>query len=129
VGKLIAFSELLKSVFGVSSFEDYKTYWFATDDKQEANYLVSILNSNTLDKKIKPHQSRGKFGPRDICRLPFEFNIPQFDKNREIHKQIAVLGLKAAKEATKLPKTSRSKTKNALPQMKEIDTLVEELLK
>jgi hypothetical protein len=39
---------------------DYKTYWFATNDRQEANYLASVLNSNTVDKMIKPHQSRGK---------------------------------------------------------------------
>lgn len=78
---------------------------------------------------IKPHQSRGKFGPRDICRLPFEFCIPQFDKDNEIHKQIAALGLEAAKAAMKLPKKSRSNIKNALPQMKEIDRLVSELLK
>lgn len=97
---------------------DYKTYWFATTDRQEANYLATVLNSNTLDKMIKPHQSRGKFGPRDICRLPFEFCIPQFDKDNEIHKQIAALGLEAAKAAMKLPKKSRSNIKNALPQMK-----------
>ena len=42
---------------------DYKTYWFATNDKQEAYYLTAILNSNVLDKKIKPHQSRENWGP------------------------------------------------------------------
>ena len=108
---------------------DYKTYWYATNDRQEANYLASVLNSNTLDELIKPHQSRGKFGPRDICRLPFEFYIPPFDKNKGTHKQIAVLGLEATKEAMKLPKKSRSNIKNALPQMKEINKLVSELLK
>jgi type I restriction-modification system DNA methylase subunit len=108
---------------------DYKTYWFATNDKQEANYLAAILNSNTLDQMIKPHQSRGKFGPRDICRLPFEFNIPQFDESKQLHKQIAVLGVKATKEATKLSKTSRLKLKILLPQMKDIDKKVRTLLK
>jgi hypothetical protein len=108
---------------------DYKTYWFATNDKQEANYLAAILNSNTLDQMIKPHQSRGKFGPRDICRLPFEFNIPKFDESKQLHKQIAVLGVKATKEATKLSKTSRLKLKILLPQMKDIDKKVRTLLK
>lgn len=103
---------------------DYKTYWFATNSKQEATYLAAVLNSNTLDKMIKPHQSRGKFGPRDICRLPFEFNIPQFDLNKELHKQLSALGLKATKQATLLPKKSRSNIKNALPQISEIDELV-----
>jgi ABC-type transport system involved in cytochrome c biogenesis ATPase subunit len=107
---------------------DYKTYWFGTNNEEEADYLAAILNSETLDQIIKPHQSRGKFGPRDICRLPFEFNIPQFDSNCKFHKQIAALGLKAAKEAVSLPKTSRLKMKTAIPSMKEIDKLVSELL-
>jgi hypothetical protein len=108
---------------------DYKTYWFATNDKQEADYLVAILNSNTLDQMIKPHQSRGKFGPRDICRLPFEFNIPQFDKSQQLHKQIAILGGQATIDAAKLRKTSRSKIKILLPQMKDIDEKVQQLMK
>jgi len=107
---------------------DYKTYWFGTMDEEEAYYLASILNSEVLDQMIKPHQSRGKFGPRDIGRLPFEFNIPQFDSDNGLHKQIAALGLKAAKEAANLPKTSRLKMKAMISSMKEIDCLVFKLL-
>jgi len=108
---------------------DYKTYWFGTNSAGEGNYLAAILNSDTMNQKIKPYQSRGKFGPRDICRLPFEFNVPIFDSSNEQHKQLATLGAKAAKEATSLPKMSRLKIKAAIPSMKEIDQLVTELLK
>ncbi|MCJ7760341.1 hypothetical protein MUP59_04275, partial [Candidatus Bathyarchaeota archaeon] len=107
---------------------DHKTYWFGTNNEEEAYYLTAILNSEELDQMIKPLQTRGKFGPRDIGRLPFEFNIPQFDSNNRLHKQIAALGLKATKEATNLPKTSRLKMKTTIPSMKEIDRLVHQLL-
>lgn len=108
---------------------DYKTYWFGTNTPEEAYYLAAILNSETLDQIIKPHQSRGKFGPRDICRLPFEFNVPQFDPRNQLHRQIAAKGLNATKEAANLPKMSRLKIKSAIPSMKEIDRLVLKLMK
>lgn len=107
---------------------DYKSYWFGTNDFEEAHYLAAVLNSNVIDKMIKPHQSRGKFGPRDICRLPFEFNVPKFGPQNLLHKQIAALSIQASKEAVSLPKMSRLKMKDAIPSMKEIDKLVKELL-
>jgi hypothetical protein len=107
---------------------DYKTFWFSTSVRDEAYYLAAILNSNVLDERIKQYQSRGKWGPRDICRLPFEQNIPQFDPNNELHKQLAIAGLEASTEAAKVEKTSRTKTKAAIPSMKKIDRLVLELL-
>jgi hypothetical protein len=107
---------------------DYKSYWFGTSDAEEAFYLAAILNSDVIDQMIKPYQSRGKFGPRDIGRLPFEFNLPRFDPEKKLHKQIAALGLKATQEAADLPKMSRLKIKAAIPLMKEINKLVLQLL-
>ena len=92
------------------------------------NYLAAILNSNVINKIIKPYQSRGKFGPRDICRLPFEQNVPQFDPDDKLHAQIASLGIAASKEARRLPRTSRTKTKAAISVMGEIDRLILMLL-
>jgi len=107
---------------------DYKSYWYSTNQRDEAHYLAAVLNSNVINGKIKPYQSRGKFGPRDICRLPFEFPIPKFDSNNELHMRIAALGRKASEEAFGLPKMSRSKVKAAIPSMKEIDRLILDLL-
>jgi hypothetical protein len=118
-----------KAEIGPKGFiADYKTFWFSTSVRDEAYYLVAILNSNVLDERIKQYQSRGKFGPRDICRLPFEQNIPEFDPKNELHTQIAMAGLEASTEAAKVEKTSRVKTKAAIPSMKKIDRLVLELL-
>jgi hypothetical protein len=107
---------------------DYTTFWYGTNDIQEAYFLASILNSATIDQVIKKRQPKGKFGPRHICRLPFEQNIPQFDPKNELHKQIALAGIEASKEAIKVKKTSRTKTKTAIPSMEKIDKLVLELL-
>jgi len=107
---------------------DVKTFYFSTNNAQEAHYLTAILNSNVLDEKIKTIQTRGKYGPRDIHRRPFEFFIPQFDYNNNLHERISAFGEKAAKEAEDLSKMSRLKIKAAIPSMKEIDKLVLELL-
>ena len=107
---------------------DVKTFHFSTSNSEEAHYLTAILNSNVLDEKIKPHQTRGKFGPRDIHRRPFEFSIPKFNQNDNLHKEIAALGAKSAKEAAALSKMSRLKTKLAIQSMEKIDKLVVELL-
>lgn len=107
---------------------DYTTFWYATNDLDEANYLTTILNSNTMNRLIKEHQPKGKFGPRHICRLPFEFNIPKFNDQNDLHLKIAKLGQKAAIEADKLPIMSRTKIKKAIPIMSEIDDAVSKLM-
>lgn len=107
---------------------DYTTFWFATNDLLEAHYLTAILNSNVLDKAIKKSQPQGKFGPRHICRLPFEQNIPRFDRHNKLHLKIAVAGIKASKEVASVKLTSRAKTKEEIPSMKNIDTFVSDLL-
>jgi len=107
---------------------DYTTFWFATNSPLEAHYLSAVLNSDVLDGMIKKHQPKGKFGPRHICRLPFEFGVPRYDPKNHLHRKIAALGIKATKEAAGLPKMSRLKLKAAIPSMKEIDRLVSELL-
>jgi ribonuclease BN (tRNA processing enzyme) len=99
------------------------------NDAQEAHYLTAILNSSVLDELIKKHQPKGKFGPRHITRLPFEFGIPKFDYKNELHERIAELSIEATKEAAPLPRMSRLKIKAAIPSMKEIDRLVTQLLK
>lgn len=108
---------------------DHKTFWLGTNNRDEANYLAAVLNSNVIDELIKPIQTQGAFGARDICRRPFEFNIPEYDSKNEIHKELAKLGAEAAEIAKDLKPTSRSKIKQQIPQMERIDELVKRLLK
>lgn len=78
----------------LSSFvTDYKMFYFDTDDKNEAFYLTALLKSNTIDILIKPMQSRGLWGPRDICKKVLELPIPVYKENKSDHKKLAQLGI------------------------------------
>jgi hypothetical protein len=78
---------------------DITTYWFETDNPEEAYYLAAILNSPLVDKLIKPFQTKGNFGAtsgkgeRDICRRPFEVvPIPRYRGSEVVHRMLARLG-------------------------------------
>ena len=60
-------------------FVDMAMYYANVDSENEAYYLSAILNSHTINEFIKPHQSRGDFGPRNIHKTPLTFDIPKFD--------------------------------------------------
>jgi hypothetical protein len=82
----------IHQVLDVFLVVDYSTFYYETDDKDEANFLTSILNSNFVDKKIKQIQSRGLWGPRNICAKVFELPIPKFDESNETHLKLAAIG-------------------------------------
>jgi hypothetical protein len=79
---------------------DVKLYWAAIDSAREAHYLSAILNSEAVNKAIKPFQSRGLLGERDIHKKLLELPIPTFDSSNSIHDEIARLGLQAHRDAT-----------------------------
>ena len=65
------------------------TYFFETKKQREANYLVALLNSPTVDTLIKPMQARGLWGPRDIHKKVWELPIPGFNPNDNAHLRLA----------------------------------------
>jgi len=81
---------------------DVATYYYDTDSEDEANYLCSILNSKILDDLIKPEQSKGSFGPRNIHKLPLTFDIPKFDPSNDHHIKLLEIAKKCKKEVEKL---------------------------
>lgn len=87
---------------------DHKLYNYETDDEDEAYYLSAILNSNIIDEAIKPAQSRGLFGPRDIHKKPFEITIPKFDSNNPVHERLSELCKQCTVEVKRLlPKLTK----------------------
>lgn len=117
---------------------DVATYYFDTDNENEANYLTAIFNSKILDDLIKPEQSKGDFGPRNIHKLPLTFNIPLYDSSSDQHVELSKLGMECAKKASKLlPKIEsksigviRKKLRNALDkEYRQIDEIVKQILK
>lgn len=80
---------------------DSKTYWFCPKSKAEAYYLVGVLNSSSLNDIIKPFQSTGLFGQRDIHKKILDVGIPKFNPNDQSMKTISDLSEKLSKNVVK----------------------------
>jgi hypothetical protein len=78
-----------------------KLYYFDTNDENEAFYLSSFLNSPNINQLVKPFQSGGLFGERDIHKKILNFGLPFFDKSNINHLKLAYLGKKASDKASR----------------------------
>jgi hypothetical protein len=84
------------TAFQLGSFiAESKVYYTETNNKEEAYYLSAVLNSNIVDEAIKPTQTRGLFGARDIHKRPLKLPIPVFDSGQHAHTKLAALGQEA----------------------------------
>lgn len=81
---------------------DHKTYRFDTDHHDEALYVTALLNSPIVDSLIKPMQSRGLWGERDIHKKVLELPLPKFNPENEMHLQLVELSKEAQKKVNKL---------------------------
>ena len=54
---------------------EHKTYRYYAESEQEAHYLVGVLNSPFVNEAIKPYQTQGLMGKRDIERRPLKSAI------------------------------------------------------
>jgi methylase of polypeptide subunit release factors len=118
-----------------------KAYWFATNNFDEAYYLICFLNSGYANDLIKDFQSRGLFGPRDIHKKILELPFQKFDRNNKSHRQLAKLGKQCAIKAKnvvgddkdldltmhQLGRLRRTVRQALSAELKKIDTLVEEI--
>lgn len=68
---------------------DHKLYWAACTTVDEARYLEAVFNSETLTQRVRPLQSRGLFGPRDIDKYVFQLPIPLYDPDQALHRRLA----------------------------------------
>lgn len=102
---------------------------YQTDNREEAYYLSSVINSNYIDSLIKERQSRGSFGERSIVKLPLEFAIPLFNPDNDDHLELVRLGEECHELVRNSQFKARKKIKEVLSeQMEEIDTLIRSLL-
>ena len=114
-----------------------KTYLFETNSEDEAYYLSSILNSKVIDDKIKPFQTRGLWGARDIHRRPLLFPIPKFDQKNSNHLELSKLGKKCSEKVPEIVKKYkqygigklRSLIRTELIEINNIDQIVTRILK
>jgi hypothetical protein len=77
---------------------EHVTYWFETEDPDEAHYLCAVLNAPLVDEAIKPYQTRGAFGAQrgggecHVGRRPFEvLPIPRYNARDKRHRKLAKL--------------------------------------
>ena len=78
---------------------DYKLFWITCKDMQEANYLLAIINSQTLYDAVAPLMSKGQFGARDLQKHLWKLPIPEYDAADPLHREIAEAGAAAARGA------------------------------
>lgn len=121
-----------------SFIADHVSYTYRTADARETSYLASIVNAPSLNILIKPFQSRGLMGERDIHKKVLEVPIPQFNPNKRLHTQLAELGEECAEIARKAVSSLTGKTVGArrsamrvilAKQLAAIDELLPKLIK
>ena len=89
----------------------------AKEDKRRMD-LNKQMELKELDKKIKPLQSKGTLGPRDIHKIVFQFNIPMFDSKNESHLKLSKLGIQCNKKTPQI--ISKTKMKSIARIRKEV---------
>jgi hypothetical protein len=119
---------------------DVKLYWAAFSRVEEADYLTAVLNSETVNAAIKPFQSVGLLGERDIHKKVLELPIPSYRDEDASHRKISTLGATAREAATRMVLTGEFPADAGIAkqrafirthlesEMDEIDALVEKLL-
>ena len=81
---------------------EHTVYWAAFANRNEADYLCAVLNSETVNLAIKPFQATGLLGERHIQKKLLELPIPTFDHENKAHTDIANLGVQAREQAAKV---------------------------
>lgn len=76
-------------------------YWIAANTLKEDCYLSSFLNSNIVNKLIKPFQALGLFGPRHVQKKILEIPLEKFETANPEHNKIAELGKICAEKSEK----------------------------
>ena len=115
---------------------EWTSYYYQTKDETEAHFLCSFLNAPYVDERIKPYQTRGQWGERDISRTPFEaVPIPRFNPKDERHQKLAELSQECHEKVAKLSLMGKSigflrnkVREHLIEELAEIDRLVRDTL-
>ncbi len=119
---------------------EHKLYWAAFNNPAEAYYVTAVLNSTSVNEIIKPFQSTGLLGERDIEKKLLDVPIPTFDSGIALHRRLSELGEEAHRQAQSVISgqdfpaggslaRQRACVRTALGEiLEEIDSLVRNLL-
>lgn len=90
-------------VSDTSAVIDHKLYWAPIDSEEEGHYLCSLINSKTVQSRVKEYQSVGQWGARDIDKYVFKLPIPRYDPADKVHSDLAKMGANAEDIARAVP--------------------------
>jgi SAM-dependent methyltransferase len=74
---------------------EHSLYWAPAATREEAQYLVAILNAPSLNTLVQPYQSVGLFGPRHFDKYVWQSPIPVFDPGNPLHQHLVELAMDA----------------------------------
>jgi hypothetical protein len=101
-GTNVSAASFPRSEFDLPFVVEHKLYWASFATLQEADYLTAILNSNVANEAIKPFQSLGLMGERDIEKKLLDLPIPMFNPDAKEHVKLARLAAKARSQGRAL---------------------------
>ena len=79
-----------------------KLFWVPCRNTQEANYLLAVINSDTLARDVNKYTTPNWAGnTRDLQKHLWKLPIPQFDPRRRRHAAVADAGKAAAEGAAR----------------------------
>ena len=82
------------------AFVENVLFWIGCKDIHEANYLLAIINSDTLYGAVQPLMAKGQFGARHLHKQLWKLPIPEFDLANSLHQEVARAGAAAASAAS-----------------------------
>ena len=82
---------------------DHNLYWAAIETEREARYLLAILNSEDVRRRIAHLQARGEQGARHFDKLALTLPIPRFDPRDPLHTALAETAAEAEAAADDVP--------------------------
>ena len=88
-GMHVAACAVEAGAFGGRLVVDHKLYWAECASLDEALYVAAVLNSEAVNDAIKPFQSLGLLGERDIHKKVLDVPIPNFSAAKRLHRDVA----------------------------------------
>ncbi len=84
-------------LYNDAAFAENVLFWIACKDIQEANYLLAIINSDTLASAVNQYTTPNWSGnTRDLHKHLWKLPIPEFDAANSLHREAAEAGAAAA---------------------------------
>ena len=81
---------------------DHKLFQTVCESKEEAHYLLAIINSTSFTAAAETFMTRGLYGARDFHKHGWKLPIPRYDASDPLHTQLSVLGATAEQECQTL---------------------------